>query len=1255
MKKLLVFLSAIFFAFPVFAACTSTQIDVTGSGTNCQTAKFSLTTTSITSFQFVMSAVGTFYVDCGNGGTLKDSSNNNLGKTITRSDATEATYTCSWTGSASTKTIRFGGEATNYSTGTTTAAIRFNVGKGGTDTNAAKIAAVSGDLSAIFKYITTNTQSGAQPRFYMTFYAATNLTELPGTLFAGYTTPSTYMFPNTFRSCTKLTTVPAALFSRISGAASYLFSNTFRGCSKITSLPENLFAGISGSASYMFNSTFYDCTLLESIPENLFEHVSGAATYMFNGTFYNCTSLTSVPEKLFKNVSGAASYMFNSTFYNCSALTSVTNGSTTMSYVPGTFIRAVADGTATKSAPNMFSGTALLDSCPTGTITDTPTQLNNAGKPWCTQTFSLTTTSTTTSFQFIMSAAGNFTVDCGDGGTLSGTGVSGNTITRSDVTEATYTCDWGNNAGEHTIRFSGTATNYSASTSTAAIRFSIVNSTDDTNAEKIASVSGNLSTIFPYISTNAADGAQPRFYRTFSYATNLTSVPDTLFTNYTTGANNMFERTFASSGLTLIPEKLFENITNVSGTSHLFAYTFLYCTSLTSIPALFKNITNISGTSNLFYCTFYGCTSLISISENLFKNVSGAADSLFNCTFYGCTGLESIPENLFKNVSGAADNMFEHTFHSCTGLTSLPENLFKNVSGAATYMFSGTFYGCKKLTSLPENLFAGVSGAAVRMFNNTFYGCRGLTSIPKNLFAGVSGAADYMFFDTFYACSKLASITNGQTSTSYIPGDFLSAVADGTSTKPAGSMFSGTALSKPCPAGTHTDTPEQFSNVGKPWCTPCAAGTYTSESGQASCSACDESTQYQDETGATSCKNVSAGWYKSSNSAQAQCPVNYRTGAAASSISGCTITCTAGTSVATPNDSCVDVGDGYYTTTSQTISYGSTGTRSACSELASKYTNSDSGRNSATDCYLTTSQKEYVAAAGANPVDCAADGYCPGNVKVYYNSTGGRTACATGLFAPAKAYRSAQCGHKIHIDDANFNDVIYLHSDKLTTPSLNVRWDNQTWYANMTQTATNMSSTSQRKFKSSWDGNTYYVCDDTICDPNNSQNANPDLMTLIGTQAGYGYVAFDSNGSTVDEEGSAANNTFIPNKSMAFVVNYGDQYEILGYGRCSTQPAPHQYDTVDTLTNETGMTGAQYCYCHLDSLRPYSEPSQSGENSTAPWVATQDLSSSWVYFYDIEYYDECQYSCSYSCAYSLWSGEAWALAFRSAIFNSVNN
>ena len=96
-----------------------------------------------------------------------------------------------------------------------------------------------------------------------------------------------------------------------------------------------------------------------------------------------------------------------------------------------------------------------------------------------------------------------------------------------------------------------------------------------------------------------------------------------------------------------------------------------------------------------------------------------------------------------------------------------------------------------------------------------------------------------------------------------------------------------------CPGGTFTpsSSAQGRNSVSSGYYT--TGGTITTRTGQAKCEAgyycsggvryaCSGSLQYQNTTGATSCKNVSTGYYKSSNSAQAQCPSGYRNIAATS-------------------------------------------------------------------------------------------------------------------------------------------------------------------------------------------------------------------------------------------------------------------------------------------------------------------------------------------------------------------------------------
>ena len=398
--------------------------------------------------------------------------------------------------------------------------------------------------------------------------------------------------------------------------------------------------------------------------------------------------------------------------------------------------------------------------------------------------FTLTTTNLSAgdTFQFKISAAGEFYVDCGDDGILSGpsgSGVSGDTITKSNTNEYTYTCTY-SSAGVKTVRFGGAATGYSDSPSVSVIRF--------TSPTLVDAISGDLSQIFP---ESASWGSSiPRFISTFEGCSNLVSIPDTLFSQYTkTG-------------------------------QYMFWYTFKDCTGL--------------GTSNN--------PGVVPITAGLFSGITGFYTSVpqagFYGTFQGCTGLTSIPKDLFlgiRNSASVARHTFSSTFQGCTGLTSIPKELFSGITTAGQHSFFSTFQDCTGLTSIPEELFSGITTVAQGSFSRTFQGCTGLTSIPSGLFGNISGApAENMFYWTFYGCSNLSSFGNK----TYVPGDFLANINTNTSVSDqTTNMFYGTQLNNPCPANTYASTRQQFNGAGKPWCTECPSGT-TSPAGSTSASQC---------------------------------------------------------------------------------------------------------------------------------------------------------------------------------------------------------------------------------------------------------------------------------------------------------------------------------------------------------------------------------------------------------------------------------
>ena len=428
--------------------------------------------------------------------------------------------------------------------------------------------------------------------------------------------------------------------------------------------------------------------------------------------------------------------------------------------------------------------------------------------------FSVTTTSLSTgnTFQFTISASGTFSVDCGSGGTLSGTGVTGaTTIDRSTTTtNDTYTCSY-SSGGVKTISFYDgySANGYNTDSTVAAISFK--------NNTYVKELDGDLSAVFPEVG-----GQYPSFYETFSGCTNLITIPSTLFAHITFGKTNEFRKTFSGcTGLTSLPNGLFSNVSSSNNSNRLFEGTFYGCTGLTNIPGnLFAGIT--TGADSMFWGTFEGCSGLISLPNGLFANVVNTANTmyLFENTFKNCTGLTNIPGDLFAGITTGATSMFNATFYGCTHLTAIPPNLFSNITTSAPSLFAYTFSGCSTLTSIPNNLFAGITTGAADMFYTTFLNCTGLQSLPSGLFANITTAAPRMFVETFKNCTGLTGtfipptlfdglINNGSPTASnmmktvFFHSDLLSACPEDYYQFITGyeSDWDGKVSCKPCPTG----------------------------------------------------------------------------------------------------------------------------------------------------------------------------------------------------------------------------------------------------------------------------------------------------------------------------------------------------------------------------------------------------------------------------------------------------------------------
>ena len=472
------------------------------------------------------------------------------------------------------------------------------------------------------------------------------------------------MFLETFYGCTSLTEIPAGLFSGITTGARYMFNQTFRGCSNLSGyIPPSTFVGLiangSPTADAMWHDTFYNTKLATTCPAGTGQYITGYEGTT-NGTTWNgkvsCEPCTGT-------LPANATYTAGTCSWTCDAGYTLDNGE-------------CEPCTGTLPANATYSTAGSCDwTCDTGYT------LDNGECVVKDDVFTVTTVdmSPGATFTFKMTAKGTFRVNCGDGGVLSGTGVSGNTITRTNTTEATYTCTYPS-AGVHKITFEKVSvTGYFTNNTTGTLTFR-----DNTN---VAGISGSIGSVFPTI-TPGVKGETPPLSYMFAGCTNLSGK---------------------------IPENLLSGIYGAPITWQ-FRNMFQGCTSLEGpIPAgLFADIKG-PAQQGVFGHVFSGCTNLKGpIPAGLFSGVTGTANYLFTNTFYNCSSLDGeIPADLFGGVSGApADYMFRETFMGCSSLTGwIPKTLFSGLSGEAkTGTFSSMFKNCTSLEGyIPPELFANIT------------------------------------------------------------------------------------------------------------------------------------------------------------------------------------------------------------------------------------------------------------------------------------------------------------------------------------------------------------------------------------------------------------------------------------------------------------------------------------------------------------------------------------------------------------------
>ena len=129
-----------------------------------------------------------------------------------------------------------------------------------------------------------------------------------------------------------------------------------------------------------------------------------------------------------------------------------------------------------------------------------------------------------------------------------------------------------------------------------------------------------------------------------------------------------------------------------------------------------------------------------------------------------------------------------------------------------------------------------------------------------------------------------------------------------------------------------------------------------------------------------------------------------------------------------------------------------------------------------TNMCATNILHELIAIFTPNVHTCTPGYYLPANIDVC-TICPQNSFCSGGTFTFNETLDQGIFPHILHVG----NDIIYLKSEKQTTPSLNIKIGNDVFYAHMTQNQTYMNNASEHYLKIQYDNNLYYVCDDTTC------------------------------------------------------------------------------------------------------------------------------------------------------------------------------
>ncbi len=263
---------------------------------------------------------------------------------------------------------------------------------------------------------------------------------------------------------------------------------------------------------------------------------------------------------------------------------------------------------------------------------------------------------------------------------------------------------------------------------------------------------------------------------------------------------------------------------------------------------------------------------------------------------------------------------------------------------------------------------------------------------------------------------------------------------------------------------------------------------------------------------------------------------------------------------------------------------------------------------------------QYLPADSETVITCPAGSFCPGiSGNVQYNQTTpqGIQTCPTGYANSADGASSdTQCYRACDINNMGTSFTNIAHATAVS-------------------------------------GNDYYGAGTDTCEPTACVNGwhlkqGLNLTSTIGTGRGEN-SAFVNNSGLFIESASNGQSYYGISDNNTWAVDYGSSKGVLvGQGRCSTQAGDNNSYTwtnptiTSNLTDETGQTGAQYCYCNVTG---YKDGSGNMQAVLSPWVFYTDFHDAW----------NCSGSCASYCASNVQYTGSTNLAFRAAMFGAIES